>query len=47
MTQVFAKFLSGPAIEQLKNLSQAAVAISDGLGADRIVSKMFSECLHD
>lgn len=47
MAQVFAKFLSGPAIGQLKNLSQAAVAISDGLGADRIVSKMFSECLHD
>ena len=47
MAQFFAKFLSGPAIEQLKNLSQAAVAISDGLGADRIVSKMFSECLHD
>lgn len=47
MAQVFAKFLSGSAIAQLKSLSQAAAEISDGLGADRIVSKMFSKCLHD
>jgi UDP-2,4-diacetamido-2,4,6-trideoxy-beta-L-altropyranose hydrolase len=47
MSQVFAKFLLGSAIAPLKSLSQAAAAISDGLGADRIVSKMFSECQHD
>jgi len=46
MAQVFAKFLSGSAMSQLKSLSQAAAAISDGHGAHRIVDKMFSERLY-
>lgn len=46
MAQVLAKFLSGSAMSQLKSLSQAAAAISDGHGADRIVDKMFSEHLY-
>ncbi len=37
---------SDSGLARLKSLSQAAAAISDGLGAERIVSNMISEYLH-
>ena len=43
---VWARFLSGSAMAQQKNMSQAAAAISDGLGVERIVSTMVAECPH-
>ena len=44
MAQVFTQFLTDSASKRLQDLGQAAAAITDGLGSERIVSKMLSEC---
>jgi hypothetical protein len=47
MAQVFTQFLTDSAMKVLQDLGQAAAAITDGLGSERIVSKMLSECPRD
>jgi UDP-2,4-diacetamido-2,4,6-trideoxy-beta-L-altropyranose hydrolase len=46
MAQVFSHFLNDSSMQDIQDLSQAAAAITDGLGSERIASMMLSECPH-
>jgi UDP-2,4-diacetamido-2,4,6-trideoxy-beta-L-altropyranose hydrolase len=46
IAQVFNQLLEDSSMQDIQDLGQAAAAVTDGLGSERIASKMLSECPH-